>query len=144
MADCVPVLIADPRGAIGVAHAGWEGTTRGVAAVLVEAMVAGGAARERLVAALGPSIGPCCYTLDDARAALVAERIGDGALRRTADRTVLDLWAANAAQLHAAGVRQVEVAGICTLSGGADLWSYRGRGADGRYGTQLGFLGRQP
>ncbi len=141
-ADCVPVLVADPLGPIGVAHAGWEGTTRRVAAALVETMVAGGAARERLVAALGPSIGPCCYTIDEARASLVAERIGDRSLRRGRDGAAFDLWSANAAQLREAGVREIEIAGLCTLSGGGDLWSYRGRGPDGRYGTQLGFLGR--
>jgi YfiH family protein len=154
-ADCVPILVADPLGPIGAAHAGWQGTTARVAESLVEAMVQGGAERARLVAALGPSIGPCCYAIDDERAALVRERIGDGALRRAGDAEgrsarggipgafVLDLWQANAAQLRAAGVRSIEVAGLCTLSGGADLWSYRGRGADGVYGTQLGFIGRR-
>ena len=143
-ADCVPILIADPAGPIGGAHAGWEGTTLGVAGALVDAMLAGGARRERLVAAIGPSIGPCCYTIDEERAALVSTRIGDAAIRRDGGRVVLDLWAANAAQLREAGVPRVEVAGLCTRSGGADLWSYRARGADGRYGTQLGFIGRPP
>src|SRR3954468_17913689 len=48
-ADCVPILVAGPHGAIGVAHAGWEGTTLRVAEALVDAMVEGGAERERLV-----------------------------------------------------------------------------------------------
>jgi len=141
-ADCVPILVADPSGPIGVAHAGWEGTTKRVAAALVDAMVAGGASRERLVAALGPSIGPCCYAIDEARAVRIGDALGDEALARDGGRIVFDLWRANAAQLEEAGVRRVEVSGLCTLSGGADLWSYRGRGADGKYGTQLGFLGR--
>jgi len=142
-ADCVPILVADPRGPIGAAHAGWQGTSLKVAEALVEAMVAGGADRERLVAALGPSIGPCCYTIDRERAALISQRIGDAALHREERGVVLDLWQANAAQLRLAGVRRIEIAGLCTQSGGADLWSYRGRGADGAYGTQLGFIGRR-
>ncbi len=142
-ADCVPILVADPRGPIGGAHAGWLGTSLGVAGALVEAMVAGGAARERLVAAIGPSIGPCCYAIDEERAALVRGRIGDAAIRRDGDRTILDLWSATAGQLRDAGVRHVETARLCTLSGGADLWSYRGRGADGVYGTQVAFIGRR-
>jgi YfiH family protein len=142
-ADCVPILIADPTGPIGVAHAGWEGTTRRVAVALVEAMVAGGADRHRLVAALGPSIGPCCYAIDGGRAAKIAEAIGDDSLTRDDERIVFDLWRANSAQLRDAGIARIEIGGLCTLSGGADLWSYRGRGADGRYGTQLGFLGRR-
>ncbi len=141
-ADCVPVLVADPEGPIGAAHAGWQGTTLRVAEALVEAMVAGGAARERLVASLGPAIGPCCYAIDMERATIVNDRIGESSLRRVDDRIVMDLWAANTAQLRSAGVARIEISGVCTLSGGADLWSYRGRGPDGVYGTQLGFIGR--
>ena len=142
-ADCVPILVADPRGPIGGAHAGWLGTSLGVAGAVVEAMVAGGAARERLVAAIGPSIGPCCYAIDDERAELVRGRIGEASIRREGDRTMLDLWSANATQLRAAGVQRVETARLCTLHGGADLWSYRGRGPDGAYGTQVAFIGRR-
>jgi YfiH family protein len=141
-ADCVPVLVADPEGPIGAAHAGWQGTTLRVAEALVEAMVAGGAARERLVASLGPAIGPCCYVIDMERATVVNERIGEGCLRKVNDRIVMDLWAANTAQLRSAGVTRIEISAVCTLSGGADLWSYRGRDPDGTYGTQLGFIGR--
>ena len=142
-ADCVPILVADPGGAIGVAHAGWEGTSLRVARALIETMVAGGASRERLVASLGPSIGPCCYAIDEKRATTIEERIGGDALLRDGDRILFDLWRANAEQLRDAGVSRVETSALCTLSDGADVWSYRGRGADGAYGTQLGFLGRR-
>jgi polyphenol oxidase len=142
-ADCVPVLVADPEGPIGGAHAGWEGATKRVAEALVEAMVAGGAVRERLVASLGPAIGPCCYVIDLERATIVNERIGESCLRKVNDRIVMDLWAANTAQLRSVGVTRIEMSAVCTLSGGADLWSYRGRDPDGMYGTQLGFIGRR-
>jgi YfiH family protein len=142
-ADCVPVLVADPKGPIGAAHAGWQGTTLRVAEALVETMVAGGAARERLVASLGPAIGPCCYAIDMERATIVNERIGESCLRNVNGRIVMDLWAANTAQLRSVGVTRIEISAVCTLSGGADLWSYRGRDPDGMYGTQLGFIGRR-
>ncbi|MGH2492535.1 MAG: polyphenol oxidase family protein [Candidatus Limnocylindria bacterium] len=142
-ADCVPVLVADPKGTIGAAHAGWQGTTLRVAEALVEAMVAAGAVRERLVASLGPAIGPCCYVIDMERATIVNDRIGEGCLRKVDDRIVMDLWAANTAQLRAGGVTRIERSAVCTLSGGANLWSYRGRDPDGMYGTQLGFIGRR-
>ena len=141
-ADCVPVLVTGPEGPIGAAHAGWQGTTLRVAEALVEAMVAAGAVRERLVAALGPAIGPCCYVIDMERATLVNERIGESCLRKVEDRIVMDLWAANTAQLRAVGVTRIERSAVCTLSGGADLWSFRGRDPEGMYGTQLGFIGR--
>ena len=142
-ADCVPVLVATSDGAYGGAHAGWQGTSLGVAGALVESLVAAGARRDDLVAWLGPSIGPCCYTIDEERAALIAGRVGSDALLRRGGVLVFDLWEANAAQLRAAGVREIAISGVCTLSGGADVWSYRGRGADGKYGTQLGFIGRR-
>jgi YfiH family protein len=140
-ADCVPILVADRRSSrIGAAHAGWQGTLAEVAVALVRALVADGADASSLVAALGPSIGPCCYDIDRDRARRLATL--DDHLRERDGRVFFDLWSANAAQLAACGVRDVELAGICTKSGGQDLWSYRARDAQGRYGTQLGFIGR--
>ena len=61
-ADCAPVLIADPEaGVVAAAHAGWRGALGGVVAAAVEAMVALGAAPARMVAAVGPCIGPASY-----------------------------------------------------------------------------------
>lgn len=165
-ADCVPVLVAvapvgssagtgagAPAGVspgpgrtlIGAAHAGWEGTTKRVAQALVRELVRAGADAGALVASIGPSIGPCCYTVDEARASVIRERLGAAAgdaLRAGDDRITFDLWAANAAQLAAAGVRTVELAGICTRCGGPDLWSYRSRAERGPQGTALAVLGR--
>jgi len=143
-ADCVPILIVDPAsGRIGAAHAGWQGTRVRVAQALVRALVGAGSHSSGLVASIGPSIGPCCYTIDETRADLVGAS-GQGAyLRRGPEgRVAFDLWSANVAQLRDLGVESIEVSRICTLSGGHDLWSYRGRDAEGRYGTQLGFIGR--
>jgi purine-nucleoside/S-methyl-5'-thioadenosine phosphorylase / adenosine deaminase len=142
-ADCVPILLVDPAsGRIGAAHAGWQGTRLRVVQALVRALVGAGSRASALVASIGPSIGPCCYTIDEARADLVGAS-GQGAyLGRGPDGSLsFDLWSANVAQLRDLGVESIEVSRICTLSGGHDLWSYRGRGADGRYGTQLGFIG---
>jgi hypothetical protein len=144
-ADCVPILVADPAsGRIGAAHAGWQGTRLRVAQALVRALVGAGSRASGLVAAIGPSIGPCCYTIDAARADLIrasgqTSHLGEG----EGGSVVLDLWSANEAQLRDLGVDAIEVAGICTRSGGFDLWSYRGRDANGAYGTQLGFIGKR-
>jgi len=143
-ADCVPILVVDPAsGRIGAAHAGWQGTRLRVAQALVRALVGAGSRASAIVASIGPSIGPCCYTIDEARADLVRAS-GQGAFLRPAAEgaTTFDLWSANVAQLQDLGVESIEVSRICTRSGGHDLWSYRGRDADGRYGTQLGFVGK--
>jgi hypothetical protein len=148
-ADCPSVLVAEPDGVIGAAHAGWQGTTKRVARSLVTAVVAHGARPERLVAAIGPGIGPCCYTVDPSRAALIRERLGDRFIASASavsagvpggPRYTFDLWAANADQLAVAGVRSVELAGLCTRCGGADLWSHRGHGPG--HGAGLGLIGR--
>jgi len=144
-ADCVPILVADPAGPIGAAHAGWQGTSKRVAVRLVETLVRNGADPRRLIAAIGPSIGPCCYVIDEARAAAIRERLGadsaDVLFAGPDGRPVFDLWSANAQQLEQAGVRTIERCDVCTQSGGADIWSYRGD--KGRNGTGLGVIGRR-
>jgi YfiH family protein len=141
-ADCVPILVAERgSGRLGAAHAGWQGTRARVAGAVVQALVADGADPRRLVASLGPSIGPCCYTVDAARAEALRE-MQEHLIARNG-QIAFDLWGANAAQLRESGVGEIEIAGICTKSGGQDLWSYRARDERGRYGTQLGFIGRR-
>lgn len=146
VADCVPVLVADPKGGpIGAAHAGWQGTSHRIAAALVGALTASGGG-VGLAAAIGPSIGPCCYVIDEQRAATVNQRLGAEFLRPAPAGSdgvaFLDLWGANAAQLEAAGVREVEIAGLCTRCGGGDTWSHRARGDRGPQGTALAVIGR--
>lgn len=137
-ADCVPVLLADRRtGAVGAAHAGWRGTAAGTAVAAVTAMTeAFGTRPEDVVAAFGPSIGPCCYEVGETLvAAFSAEGHEAAALgrwfSRPADsRLVLDLWAANRDQLAAAGVpaAHIHVSGVCTACHTAECFSYRREG----------------
>jgi len=138
VADCVPLLVADRRsGAVAAAHAGWRGTAAGVAQAAVEALErAFGARPADLVAAAGPSIGPCCYEVgEEVRQAF--ERAGfEGArlLRWFADgprgRLYLDLWQATADQLEAAGVppSSIHLSRLCTATWRQVFWSYRADG----------------
>jgi YfiH family protein len=140
-ADCVPVFLYDPvRQAVGAVHAGWRGTVAGVAGRAVAALAeAYGSRPADLLAAVGPSIGPCCYEVDDAVASPLRAYYGDSAAAellapgRAPGKYMLDLWAANRRDLHQAGVAQVSVSGECTACGVDRLFSHRAEaGAAGR------------
>jgi YfiH family protein len=138
-ADCLPILLAHPAGAVAAVHAGWRGTAQGIARATVAqlAAAAGGAAGE-IVAAIGPSIGPCCYEVGpEVRETFHVAGHAEGDLDRWFLPTesvrathVLDMWKANRDQLVAAGVAaaNVHVAGLCTATHADWLWSYRKQG----------------
>ncbi|MBF0271152.1 MAG: peptidoglycan editing factor PgeF [Magnetococcales bacterium] len=64
-ADCAPVLLADPMArVVGAAHAGWRGAVAGIVENTIEAMETLGADRNRMLAIIGPCIGPDCYEVD--------------------------------------------------------------------------------
>lgn len=146
-ADCTPILLYDPdHHAIGIAHAGWRGTVQDVAGRTVRAMQAAFETRpERLVAGIGPSIGPDHYQVGEEVVAAVADAFGaaDGLVRRAPDGSAyLDLWAANRLALARAGVRQIEVAGLCTASRTDEFFSHRAeRGRTGRFGAIIALTG---
>ncbi len=143
VADCVPLLLADSRtGAAAAVHAGWRGTATGVATEAVRVMAAQfGSRPSDLVAAIGPSIGPCCYQVGqdvlDAFAmaghepdALDAWFAPDGPNSADVPRYRLDVWAANRDALVAAGLRpeRIDVARLCTATHVDLLCSYRREG----------------
>ena len=119
-ADCTPVFLADPiRRAICLIHAGWRGTAQKIAQKAVAAMAeAYGSRAEDLIAAVGPSAGPCCYEVSEQVGRAIAEASGDGCLcyKEGNPKPFADLWTANRNQLLAAGVRaaRITVAQECT------------------------------
>lgn len=139
-ADCVPVLLYDPvRRAIGAVHAGWRGTVLGIAGKAVQAMVQTyGCNPADILAEVGPSIGPCCYEVDEVVAGPVRAQFGEAAgnlLRPEGapGKFRLDLWAANQQDLLRAGVRSAAIHGTCTSCHVDALFSHRAeRGAAGR------------
>lgn len=142
VADCVPVLLADPRsGAVAAVHAGWRGTLAGIASTAVAFMSERfGAQPGDVLAAVGASIGPCCYEVDPALASRFAAAFGPAVADERRARPRLDLWMANERALRAAGVRRerIEVLGKCTACDPDRFYSHRrDRGQTGR---QVGFI----
>ena len=141
VADCVPVLLADPvGGAVAAIHAGWRGTAARAAAEGVRALVREGAEPGRLVAAVGPSIGPCCYEVSPELADRFGREIGPEAVAPGGGGRHLDLWRANVRVLLDAGLaaERIEVVGRCTACERELFFSHR-RDA-GRTGRQVGFI----
>jgi YfiH family protein len=128
-ADCVPLLLADrATGAVAAVHAGWRGTAAGAAMAAVAALSqAFGTRPEDLVAAVGPSIGPCCYTVGEELVAKCSAHPEASQWFRGESRLILDLWRATRDQLLRAGLEpeHIHVSELCTASHAELFHSYR-------------------
>ena len=130
-ADCLPIAIARSDGirpAVEILHAGWRGLLAGIVAAGVRAIGA-----PKLVAAIGPSIGPCCYEVGDEVAAPFRQAFGEDVVH---EGSRLDLWTAAERALRAAGVEHVDRFDLCTACNGDRFFSHRrDHGRTGRQGV---------
>ncbi len=137
-ADCLPLLLVDPRARVVAAvHAGWRGSAKRIAAKSVEKLRDQfGARPEDIQVLIGPGIGPCCYEVGPDVAAEF-----DGAVSRREGRVCLDLVTANRTQLADAGVpeAQIHAAEMCTGCIAEQFYSYRREGAQA--GRMLAVVG---
>ncbi len=136
VADCVPILLADPETRhVAAVHAGW----RGVEARILEASVTALTASRngsRLVAAIGPCIGACCFEVgEDVAERIAAVSAPSVVVRRASPKAYVDLRAAVRAQLRELSLADdaIEDVGACTRCNPADYHSFRRDGeASGR------------
>ena len=137
-ADCVPILMADRRtGAVAAVHAGWKGTAAGAAMVAVRALASKyGARPEDIIAAVGPSIGPCHYQVGPELADHFSAHADASAWFTRDAQPRLDLWRATRDQLARAHVppQQIHVCALCTFDHPALFHSYR---RDGKHAGRL-------
>ncbi|MDQ0466045.1 YfiH family protein [Caulobacter ginsengisoli] len=129
-ADCAPVLLADAQGhVVASAHAGWQGALTGIVEAAVAAMERIGAQRERIVAAIGPCIGPKSYEVGlEFFERFEAERPGSARFfspGAVADKRMFDLPGFVLERLAEAGVRQAEWTGHDTCADEALFFSNR-------------------
>lgn len=148
-ADCVPILLLDSEaGVAGALHAGWRGTIADIAARGVRAMTALGAQPYRIRAAMGPSIGQCCFEVDIDLAVRFAREIPDVAANRRAGqpgKSYLDLRGIIAGQLRRAGLDPAAIANVGPCTRCADDRYFSRRAAGGATtGLQMSFIGFRP
>ncbi|BDZ43834.1 laccase domain protein [Paraoerskovia sediminicola] len=115
VADCVPVLLADPvHGVVAAAHAGRRGLDGGVVAATVAAMVDAGAVAGDVRAVVGPSICARCYEVPEEMRADVAARVPAAWATSGSGTPALDLPGGVRAELTRSGVGQVGSVDVCT------------------------------
>jgi YfiH family protein len=129
VADCVPVLLGDHRtGAVAAIHAGWRGTAAGAVMVAIESLRSTyGTDPVNLVAAVGPSIGPCCYEVGPDLISHFSSHDAAATWFTHDAKPHLDLWRATRDQLARAGVppQHIHVAELCTFDHPAVFHSFR-------------------
>ena len=141
VADCQPVLLADPlRPVVAAVHAGWRGSVANVLGATVALMKARfGTRPESLWAGIGPSLGPCCGQFINYRREIPSDlwrfRVGEANF---------DFWAVSRAQLVAAGLNpaRIETAAVCTRCCSDTFFSYRAEGTTGRFAAVIGLAGQ--
>ncbi len=138
VADCVPVLLADPdTGVVAAVHAGWRGTLGGIVGNAVRAMTLKGANAAHICAVIGPHIGTCCYAVSQERATLFpgVSSFWEGAWHVDLGKSVYD-------QLIAAHVEPSRIDRLisCTACQTDRFFSYR-KDQKATFGEIVGMIG---
>ena len=147
-ADCVTAILADPVKLVCAAvHSGWKGTLANVIGVAIKTMTEKfGCSTRDITAAVGPSIGACCYEVGEDVASLFSDhKLLSECVRAVEgkEKRHLDLQLSVRLQLEEAGVLSEHIdtspSELCTLCNEDKFYSYR---RDGRpFGTHVGFIG---
>ncbi len=145
-ADCVPILMIDDKRKIaGALHAGWRGVIANIVAKGVDAIASLGGHIDDVRAAMGPSIGPCCFEVEVALAERFAREIAGIERHARAGRNgkaYLDLRGIVRDQLIGAGLSETNIsaAGPCTRCASDRFFSRRAGGGT-ITGLQMSFVG---
>jgi YfiH family protein len=137
-ADCALVLLYDPvRRAIGLSHAGWRGTARGITSDVLRHMIALYECRvENMLAAVSPCAGPCCYEVKDdvVTTFAAAGHDAESIVQVRNGKMYLDLPKANALQLLSLGLSpdRIDLADVCTVCSD-DYYSHRRAPGEGHF-----------
>ncbi|WP_242688515.1 peptidoglycan editing factor PgeF [Bacillus sp. Cs-700] len=143
-ADCVPLYFYAPKAnRVGLAHAGWKGTTKNIAGEMINAWKQDGIKAEDIYAAIGPSIGKCCYEVDDG----VVNQVNSLLLNKATlyeetskGKYQLDLKTVNRELLLKAGVQSSHLSTSSYCTSCSDLF-FSHRKEEGKTGRMMAYIG---
>ncbi|PPA72125.1 peptidoglycan editing factor PgeF [Jeotgalibacillus proteolyticus] len=146
-ADCVPLFFAEPdSGFAGAAHAGWKGTVLNIAGAMVHEAEMAGTDLSKLKCYIGPSIGSCCYEVDDFVINKVKNCLGENEhksfIKKTDLTYSLDLKEVNKQLLINAGILEsnISISSLCTSCEDDLFFSHRrDQGKTGRMAAVIGW-----
>jgi YfiH family protein len=148
-ADCVPILMYDPkRKVVAAVHAGWRGTVAGIVRKTIALMESRfGSAPDQLRVSIGPSAGPCCYEVDEPVLDRLHEACPDSGIvvqGRRGGKGYLDLKLLVREQVRASGTRSefITSVNLCTICHAELFFSYRREGKI--IGTMVSAIGLAP
>lgn len=143
-ADCTPIFFYDPiKEVIGMVHAGWRGTVENITGNMIKRFTEDfGSIPENIEAAIGPSLGQCCFEVDEdvAEIFLKADKNYETYMKKIGNKYNFDLWEINKYIMMNNGMREenIEIAGICTKCRNDLFFSHRGQ--KGKRGLMLGMI----
>jgi len=123
VADCAGILLFDPvQNAIAAVHSGWRGGTQNIVGKAVQKMVETfGSNPPNILAAISPSIGPCCLKFSD------PEKELPKSIHPFVTKCYMDIWALTASQLVEAGIKNIELKAECTKCNQDRYFSHRNK-----------------
>ena len=132
VADCVPVLMWDGVNSVAAAvHCGWKSSVADILYEAVEKMCSLGAKKENICAAMGASIGKCCFETDDDVPEAIEKYLGGDTegmfVKREDGKTMVDLRGANKRRLVQLGLKEenIDLSEECTMCSHDKYWSHR-------------------
>jgi YfiH family protein len=141
MSDCVPLLFFDPiKKVIAAVHAGREGTFKKIAQKTVEKFVNEfDSDPENILVEIGPSIGGCCYEVDQSMVGFVRENFGPEFLTGGENNRNIDLKGINKKVLIESGIKEENINDlcICTKCGDHQYFSYRKKPEEGNFASMI-------
>jgi len=145
--DCVPIIFTEKKyGIIGISHQGWRGSVKRMAQKMINKIIEYGGKKENIFVAIGPSIGQCCYDIEDERYYEFLEEFNgfaDKIFHRHQGKLHLNLALLNYLQIKEAGVpkKNIDFFPFCTKCDKKRFFSYR-RDKKTDYGEMLSFVVR--